>query len=149
MACRILVPQPGIKPESPTLEDGFLTTGALGKFHLLLLIKVDLGVDMAVAKSFSLKHKNLAFQPRVCFLISICYKFLCCVNIFQQFIFTFIAWSAFIKHNGLFLVQKWVYVAERPKVSPVGNTKMLFCDKEPNRGKTTTVTAVIPCMFVF
>ena len=30
-ACRILVPQPGIEPESPTLKCGFLTTGPPGK----------------------------------------------------------------------------------------------------------------------
>ena len=30
-ACRILVPQPGIEPASPALQDGFLTTGPPGK----------------------------------------------------------------------------------------------------------------------
>lgn len=30
-ACGILVPGPGIKPEDPALEDGFLTTGPPGK----------------------------------------------------------------------------------------------------------------------
>ena len=30
-ACGILVPRPGIKPASPTLESGFLTIGRLGK----------------------------------------------------------------------------------------------------------------------
>ena len=30
-ACGILVPQPGIKPESPPLQGGFLTTGPPGK----------------------------------------------------------------------------------------------------------------------
>jgi len=29
--CRILVPQPGIKPASPALQGGFLTTGPEGK----------------------------------------------------------------------------------------------------------------------
>ena len=41
-ACGILVPQPGIKPPSPVLEDRFLTTGPPGKslcytFKLLFL----------------------------------------------------------------------------------------------------------------
>ena len=27
IACEILVPQPGMEPESPVLEGGFLTTG--------------------------------------------------------------------------------------------------------------------------
>ena len=31
--CEILVPQPGIKPECPALEGGFLTTGAPGSSH--------------------------------------------------------------------------------------------------------------------
>ena len=31
VACGILVPQPGIKPASPALEGGFLTTGPPGK----------------------------------------------------------------------------------------------------------------------
>ena len=31
MACGILVPRPGIKPASPALEGGFLTTGPPGK----------------------------------------------------------------------------------------------------------------------
>ena len=31
MACRILLPQPGIKPASPELEGGFLITGTAGK----------------------------------------------------------------------------------------------------------------------
>ena len=31
VACGILVPQPGIKPTSPVLEGGFLTTGPPGK----------------------------------------------------------------------------------------------------------------------
>ena len=30
IACGILVPQPGIKPESPALQGGFLTTGPQG-----------------------------------------------------------------------------------------------------------------------
>ena len=30
-ACGLLVPQPGIKPASPALEGGFLTTGPPGK----------------------------------------------------------------------------------------------------------------------
>ena len=30
-ACGILVPRPGIEPLSPALQDGFLTTGPLGK----------------------------------------------------------------------------------------------------------------------
>ena len=33
-ACGILVPQPGIEPSSPALDDGFLTTGLLGKSFL-------------------------------------------------------------------------------------------------------------------
>ena len=33
-ACGILVPQPRIKPASPALEGGFLTTGPPGKFHI-------------------------------------------------------------------------------------------------------------------
>ena len=36
VACGILVPQPGIEPLSPALEDGFLTTGTLGKSHSTL-----------------------------------------------------------------------------------------------------------------
>ena len=32
VACGILVSQPGIKPASPALEGGFLTTGPPGKF---------------------------------------------------------------------------------------------------------------------
>ena len=32
-ACGIFVPQPGIRPESPALEGGFLTTGPPGKSH--------------------------------------------------------------------------------------------------------------------
>ena len=31
LACGILIPEPGIKPTSPALEDGFLTTGPPGK----------------------------------------------------------------------------------------------------------------------
>ena len=31
MACGILVPRPGIKPVSPALQEGFLTTGPPGK----------------------------------------------------------------------------------------------------------------------
>ena len=40
VACQILVPQPGIKPVSPALQCGFLTTGPLGKsppFYFLFL----------------------------------------------------------------------------------------------------------------
>ena len=33
MACGILVPGPGIKPMSPALQGGFLTTGPPGKFQ--------------------------------------------------------------------------------------------------------------------
>ena len=33
-ACGILVPHPGIEPSSPALEDGFLSTGPLGKSFL-------------------------------------------------------------------------------------------------------------------
>ena len=33
-ACGILVPQPGIEPSSPALEDGFLTPGPPGKSFL-------------------------------------------------------------------------------------------------------------------
>ena len=33
-ACRILVPRPGIKPVSPALAGGFLTTGPPGKSHI-------------------------------------------------------------------------------------------------------------------
>ena len=34
VACGILVPQPGIEPASPALEDRFLTTGPPGKSHV-------------------------------------------------------------------------------------------------------------------
>ena len=37
VACGILVPRPGIKPASPALEGGFLTTGPPGKLLLLIL----------------------------------------------------------------------------------------------------------------
>ena len=36
-ACGILVPQPGIEPTSPALEDGFLTTGPPGRSHVWIL----------------------------------------------------------------------------------------------------------------
>ena len=36
VACGILIPQPGIKPEPPTLEGGVLTTVPLGKFTEVL-----------------------------------------------------------------------------------------------------------------
>ena len=36
MECGILVLQPGIQPESPTFQDGFLTTGSPGKSPLFL-----------------------------------------------------------------------------------------------------------------
>ena len=36
--CGISVPQPGIKPESPALEDGFLTTGMQGNSSGFFLI---------------------------------------------------------------------------------------------------------------
>ena len=42
VACGILVPRPGIEPESPALEGGFLTTGPPGKslpYKFLLLKK--------------------------------------------------------------------------------------------------------------
>ena len=34
-ACGILVPQPGMQPASPALQDGFFTTGPPGKSHIL------------------------------------------------------------------------------------------------------------------
>ena len=37
-ACEILVHLPGIEPMSPTLEDGFSTTGPPGKFLLGILL---------------------------------------------------------------------------------------------------------------
>ena len=37
-ACGILVPPPGIKPMSPALEGGFLTTGLPGKFLLTVFL---------------------------------------------------------------------------------------------------------------
>ena len=38
-ACGILIPQPGIKPTSPALQGGFLTTGPLGKSQKSLFKK--------------------------------------------------------------------------------------------------------------
>ena len=38
-ACGILVPQPGIKPMSPALEGGFLTTGPPGKSLTTIFFK--------------------------------------------------------------------------------------------------------------
>ena len=38
-ACGILIPQPGIKPISPALQGGFLTTGPLGKSQKSLFKK--------------------------------------------------------------------------------------------------------------
>ena len=38
MACGILVPQPGIKPESLVLQAGFLTTGPPWKSQSLILM---------------------------------------------------------------------------------------------------------------
>ena len=40
-ACGILVPRPGIEPESPALQDRFLTTGPPGKSLNYLQIKSD------------------------------------------------------------------------------------------------------------
>ena len=37
-ACGILVPRPGIKPESPALEGGFFTTGPPGKSPVVVVI---------------------------------------------------------------------------------------------------------------
>ena len=34
-ACGILAPWPGVEPTSPALEDEVLTTGPLGKSHIL------------------------------------------------------------------------------------------------------------------
>ena len=34
-ACGILAPWPGVEPASPALEDEVLTTGPLGKSHIL------------------------------------------------------------------------------------------------------------------
>ena len=36
-ACGLLVPCPGIEPESPALEGGFLTTGSPGKSPMVVL----------------------------------------------------------------------------------------------------------------
>ena len=38
LACRILVPQPGIKLTSPAMENRFLTTGPPGKSLMLLIL---------------------------------------------------------------------------------------------------------------
>ena len=38
-ACAVLVPRQGVKPVSPALKDGFLTTGPLGKPLLRYLSK--------------------------------------------------------------------------------------------------------------
>ena len=38
VACGILVPLPGIKPESPASQGGFLTTGPVGKSLLHFLV---------------------------------------------------------------------------------------------------------------
>ena len=37
-ACGILVPRPGIKPASPALEGGFLTTGPPGKSQIFIVL---------------------------------------------------------------------------------------------------------------
>ena len=47
LACGILVPRPGVKPESPALEYGFLTTGPPGKslkqyFFFNIILKIDI-----------------------------------------------------------------------------------------------------------
>ena len=42
-ACGILAPQPGIKPMSPALEGGFLTSGPPGKSLLIAFLKPPCG----------------------------------------------------------------------------------------------------------
>ena len=39
LACGTFIPEPGIKPTSPALEDGFLTTGPPGKSLSVLIFK--------------------------------------------------------------------------------------------------------------
>ena len=39
MACGTFIPEPGIKPTSSALEDGFLTTGQPGKSLSVLIFK--------------------------------------------------------------------------------------------------------------
>ena len=56
-ACGILVPQPGIKPMSTTLESGFLTTGSPGKSSstsFLLSVFLEYNISSVEGKSFCL-----------------------------------------------------------------------------------------------
>ena len=83
MACGILVPWLGIKPMSPALESGFLTTESPGKSPPLFLIKV--------TKSFLLLLFLYTFSRFSGFLFSAdfqqfdydrpCYVFLCLFNL--------------------------------------------------------------------
>ena len=52
VACGILVPRPGIKPMSPALEGGFLTTGPPGKSHTYLFELVFLFFPICIAGSY-------------------------------------------------------------------------------------------------
>ena len=48
VACGILIPQPGVEPESPALQSESLTTGPAGKSQLLLFLNY----------SFTLRHTS-------------------------------------------------------------------------------------------
>ena len=69
MACGTLVLQPGIKPESPVLQGGFLSTGSPGKSHPACL-SVTLFWDTHLSESWGKRkdRKILAQRPVVCFM---------------------------------------------------------------------------------
>ena len=67
MACRILVPRPGIEPMPPALQGGFLTTGSPGKFCVFSLL-------MLLYSSMIIQFLDcLDFFFSLCLLAAQCY----------------------------------------------------------------------------
>ena len=66
IACGILVPQPGIEPESPALEGEFLTPGPPGKSHFVYFYSVACDSSQTTQTYESdLAYISLLFYPRL------------------------------------------------------------------------------------
>ena len=66
IVCAILVPQPGIEPECPALEGGFLTTGPPGKSHFVYFYSVACDSSLRTQTYESdLAYISLLFYPRL------------------------------------------------------------------------------------
>ena len=70
--CGILAPQPGIEPESPALEGGFLTTGSPGKLriHYFLMAPGSPWCGFAITIPLSWAHFFWLFFPMTTIVIN-------------------------------------------------------------------------------